>query len=111
VTLTPEQLQALYAYAGAGTPASSVLRPQPAAITMPVVEMGPTPAAPMPVVNPPPAATAPMPVYSPPVNPDAAALSAQLGLAPPAPAPPQAQSSPVSPLAQGLRIDLPGNTN
>lgn len=104
MTLTPEQLQALYAYAGAGTPASSVLRPQPAAITMPVVEMGPTPAAPMPVVNPPPAATAPMPVYSPPVNPDAAALSAQLGLAPPAPAPPQAPSSPVSPLAQGLQL-------
>lgn len=114
MTLTPEQLQALYAYAGAGTPASSVLRPQPAAITMPVVEMGPTPAAPMPVVNPPPAATAPMPVYSPPVNPDAAALSAQLGLAPPAPAPPQAPSSPVSPLAQGLQLPAgiapPGTT-
>lgn len=105
MTLTPEQLQALYAYAGAGVPTSSVLRPQqPAAITMPVVEMGPTP--PMPVVAPPPGASAPMPVYSPPVaaNPDAAALSAQLGLAPPAPAPPQAPSSPVSPLAQGLQL-------
>ncbi|MBK6806736.1 MAG: hypothetical protein IPG84_18760, partial [Betaproteobacteria bacterium] len=53
MSLTPEQLQALYAYAGAGVPTSSVLapRPQPAAITMPVVEMGPTPAAPMPIVN------------------------------------------------------------
>lgn len=113
MTLTPEQLQALYAYAGAGVPTSSVLRPQqPAAITMPVVEMGPTP--PMPVVAPPPGATAPMPVYSPPVNPDAAALSAQLGLAPPAPAPPQAPSSPVSPLAQGLQLPAgiapPGTT-
>ena len=69
MSLTPEQLQALYAYAGAGVPTSSVLapRPQPAAITMPVVEMGPTPAAPMPIVNPPPAAAAPMPVFSPPV--------------------------------------------
>jgi len=114
VTLTPEQLQALYAYAGAGVPTSSVLRPQqPAALTMPVVEMGPTP-APMPVVNPPPSATAPMPVYSPPVNPDAAALSAQLGLAPPAPAPPQAPSSPVSPMAMGLQLPAgiapPGTT-
>ena len=115
MTLTPEQLQALYAYAGAGVPTSSVLRPQqPAAITMPVVEMGPTP--PMPVVAPPPGASAPMPVYSPPVaaNPDAAALSAQLGLAPPAPAPPQAPSSPVSPLAQGLQLPAgiapPGTT-
>jgi len=114
VTLTPEQLQALYAYAGAGVPTSSVLRPQqPAALTMPVVEMGPTP-APMPVVAPPPGATAPMPVYSPPVNPDAAALSAQLGLAPPAPAPPQAPSSPVSPMAMGLQLPAgiapPGTT-
>lgn len=113
MTLTPEQLQALYAYAGAGAPTSSVLRPQqPAALTMPVVEMGPTP--PMPVVAPPPAATAPMPVYSPPVNPDAAALSAQLGLAPPAPTPPQAPSSPVSPMAQGLQLPAgiapPGTT-
>lgn len=113
MTLTPEQLQALYAYAGAGVPTSSVLRPQqPAALTMPVVEMGPTP--PMPVVAPPPGASAPMPVYSPPVNPDAAALSAQLGLAPPAPAPPQAPSSPVSPLAQGLQLPAgiapPGTT-
>lgn len=113
MTLTPEQLQALYAYAGAGVPTSSVLRPQqPAALTMPVVEMGPTP--PMPVVNPPPSATAPMPVYSPPVNPDAAALSAQLGLAPPAPAPPQAPSSPVSPMAMGLQLPAgiapPGTT-
>lgn len=107
MSLTPEQLQALYSYAGV-TPSSSVLapRPPPAAITMPVVEMGPSPSAPMPVVNPPPAAAAPMPVFSPPVqvNPDAAALSAQLGLAPPAPPPPMAPSSPVSPLAQGLQL-------
>lgn len=117
MSLTPEQLQALYAYAGAGVPTSSVLapRPQPAAITMPVVEMGPA-SAPMPVVNPPPAAAAPMPVFSPPVqvNPDAAALSAQLGLAPPAPAAPMAPSSPVSPLAQGLQLPAgiapPGTT-
>jgi hypothetical protein len=118
VTLTPEQLQALYAYAGAGVPASSVLapRPQPAAITMPVVEMGPSAAAPMPIVNPPPAAAAPMPVYSPPVavNPDADALARQLGFAPPAPAAPMAPSSPVSPLAQGLQLPAgiapPGTT-
>ena len=66
MSLTPEQLQALYSYAGV-TPSSSVLapRPQPAAITMPVVEMGPS-TSPMPVVNPPPAAAA-MPVFSPPV--------------------------------------------
>lgn len=117
MTLTPEQLRALYAYAGAGVPASAVLAPPapPAAISMPVVEMGPS-TSPMPVVNPPPGASASMPVFSPPVavNPDAAALSAQIGLAPAAPAPPMAPSSPVSPMAMGLQLPAgiapPGTT-
>ncbi|MBP8006940.1 MAG: hypothetical protein KA019_00530, partial [Burkholderiales bacterium] len=71
MSLTPEQLQALYSYAGV-TPSSSVLapRPPPAAITFPVLEMGPPP-PPIPVVNPPPPAAAPIPASSPParVNP------------------------------------------
>lgn len=104
---TLEQLDAVSRYIGlpGGYAPAGIPPAQPAAISMPVVEMGPS-TSPMPVVVPPSGASATMPVYSPPVavNPDAAALSAQLGLAPAPPAPPMAPSSPVSPMAMGLQL-------
>ena len=98
---TPGQLDAVSRYLGLpGGYAPAGIPPVTPTVTMPVVEMGPTPAAPMPVVVPPPGATAPMPV----VNPDAAALSRQLGLAPPVSMPVASPSSPIAPQSVGLQL-------
>ncbi len=98
---TPGQLDAVSRYLGlpggysaAGIPPAVV---QPA--TMPTVEMGPAAPAPMPVVVPPP--TSAMPV----VNPDADALSRQLGLAPAVRMPVASPaSSPIAPQSVGLQL-------
>ena len=98
---TPGQLDAVSRYLGLpGGYAPAGIPPVAPTVTMPVVEMGPTPAAPMPVVVPPPGATAPMPV----VNPDAQALARQLGLAPPVSMPVASPSSPIAPQSVGLQL-------
>lgn len=97
---TPGQLDAVSRYLGLpGGYSAAGIPPAVPTVTMPTVEMGPTAPAPMPVVVPPP--TSAMPV----VNPDADALSRQLGLAPAVRMPVASPaSSPIAPQSVGLQL-------
>lgn len=97
---TPGQLDAVSRYLGLpGGYSAAGIPPAVPTVTMPTVEMGPAMPAPMPVVVPPP--TSAMPV----VNPDADALSRQLGLAPAVRMPVASPaSSPIAPQSVGLQL-------